>query len=487
MSSDPSSGGPADDSSLTGTWVANDGGMYFLRQTGNTLWWLGLSAGLMHPGLEFCNVLRAAVTRSAVTGEWSDVPRGVTSGRGTLTLRPAGGDQLVRVAESGGFGASIWRRTSTSRWPVIFVYDALTETLKNVVRNGDGGEKSTLADNLWPLRDSVSVFASVAQGSEHAKPPVTVSYPRSGAPLRRFTYRDFICLNERSALGGGDQPGGDVTFWFLADVGQIVDAQPDFYAGVEYQAGYIQGKLAVPIEGEIIMFGRSADCGDEHSETSPPLFPGWAESVGGNAVLFNGRPIQVVVPADSGDVPAEPGFLTELSFGDPVRVTGALVFDNRHGDDDPDKLEIHPVYSVDKITATFSANLSGAWTDDVGNTYYLRHDQADNSVWYAGMSPLARGAYGQAFRGTFRSGKVAGRAAAPAGTSGSPIPPQGTVTGDVIAIEFGYGAAPVSGATGSRMGDTGAVTFRLGCTELAGREVPVLASGGFRLMKLYDT
>src|SRR5262249_2556622 len=120
-------------------------------------------------------------------------------------------------------------------------------------------------------------------------------------PLRRFTYRDFICLNERSALGGGDQPGGDVTFWFLADIGQIVDAQPDFYAGVEYQAGYIQGKLAVPIEGEIIMFGRSADCGDEHlagsrggggrgaSESSPAVVPGVGREGRGKCGFVKGQ------------------------------------------------------------------------------------------------------------------------------------------------------------------------------------------------------
>ena len=65
---------------------------------------------------------------------------------------------------------------------------------------------------------------------------------------------------------------------------------------MEYQEGYIRGKLTVPIEGEIIMFGRPADCGAEHAETSPPLFPGWAEHAGGSAVLFNGRPIQVIVP-----------------------------------------------------------------------------------------------------------------------------------------------------------------------------------------------
>jgi hypothetical protein len=472
----------ANPASLTGTWMANDGGMYFLRQIGDTLWWLGLSGGLFHPGLQFCNVFHASVTGSAVTGEWSDVPRGATSCRGTLTLRPAGEDQLLRVAESGGYGASIWRRTSTSQWPVIAVYDALTEALTNVVKNGQVTEKTRLADNLWPLRDSVSVFATIARGGDQAKPAVDVGYPRAAYPVRRFTYRDFICLNESSAPGAGEQQHGDVSFWFQADVGQIDDAQPDFYAGVEYQEGYIRGKLTVPIEGEIIMFGRPADCGAEHAEASPPLFPGWAEHADGNAVLFNGRPIRIIVPTAAGDVPAEPNFLTELSFGDPVRVTGALVFDAGHGGGDPDKLEIHPVYSVDKITATFSANLSGAWTDDVGNTYYLRHDPADNSVWYAGVSPLGRGAYGQVFRGAFHSGQTA----AAADDGGALIPAQGEVTGDLIAIEFGYGAAPSSGAAGSRLGDTGAVTFWLGSTDLAGREVPMLTAGGLRLIKLYD-
>lgn len=472
----------ANPASLTGTWMANDGGMYFLRQIGDTLWWLGLSGGLLHPGLQFCNVFHASVTESAVSGEWSDVPRGATSCRGTLTLRPAGEDQLLRVAESGGYGASIWRRTGTSQWPVFAVYDALTEALTNVVKNGQVTEKSTLADSLWPLRDSVSVFAAIDRGGDHAKPAVDVRYPRSACPVRRFTYRDFICLNEPSIPGAGRPQHGEVSFWFRADVGQIDGAQPDFYAGVEYQEGYIRGKLSVPIEGEIIMFGRPANCGAEHAEASPPLFPGWAEQAAGSAVLFNGRPIRIIVPAAAGDVPAEPNFLTDLSFGDPVRVTGVLVFDAGHGDGDPDKLEIHPVYSVDKITATFSSNLSGAWTDDVGNTYYVRHDPADNSVWYAGVSPLGRGAYGQVFRGTFHPGQ----ASVPAGDGGAPIPAQGVVAGDLIAIEFGHGAAPSAGAAGSRLGDTGAVTFGLGRTDLAGREVPVLTAGGFRLMKLYD-
>jgi hypothetical protein len=446
--------------------MANDGGMYFLRQVGDVLWWLGLSGGLMHPGLEFCNIFHGSVTASAVAGDWCDVPRGATSGRGTLTLRPAGGHQLLRVGESGGFGASIWRRTSHSTWPVIVVGDAFAMTLRNVVRAGDGYAKTTLATSLQPLRDPVSVFAVVARSADDGAPPVTVSYPGvPGVPLRDFSYRDFICLNEPAAFGGGDQPDGDLTFWFQADAGQVRARQPGFFAGVEPRRDLprdqIEQKLAVPVEGAILMFGRSADCGDQGAETALPCFPGWAERTAGSAVIFNGKPIHVVVPPLGGGPPGEPDFLTGLSFGDPVRVTGALVFDTGT----PGKLEIHPVYAVEKITATFGADLSGAWADDAGNTYYVRHDLADDSIWYAAVSPLGGGAFGQVFRGSL-------------------IP--GHVVGEVVALDFGYGSAPPSEVTGSRIGDTDAVTFGLGRTELGGRDVPMLATGTFRLMKLYD-
>lgn len=43
-----------DNSTLTGIWLADDEGVYFLRQIGVVLWWLGLSAGGLYPGLQFC-------------------------------------------------------------------------------------------------------------------------------------------------------------------------------------------------------------------------------------------------------------------------------------------------------------------------------------------------------------------------------------------------------------------------------------------------
>ena len=232
------------------------------------------------------------------------------------------------------------------------------------------------------------------------------------------------------------------------------------------------------------MFGRSADCGDDDAETSPPLLAGWAERPG-SSVLFNGRPIRVIIPPAIGGGQPEQNFLTEISFNDPVRVTGPLVFDEGHPET-PDKLEIHPVYSVDKLTATNSDDLSGAWADDVGNTYYLRHNPADNTVWYAGLSPLGTAAFGQVFHGVFHpSQSVIGDLAVPVDIGGSPVP-QDALTGDVVAVSFGFGVSPPFAASGTQIGLTGEVTFVFGSTEFMGRNVPTLSTGEFRLMKLYD-
>jgi hypothetical protein len=478
---------PPDNPSLTGSWLADDG-TYYLRQIGDQLWWVGVSAGLMYPGVESCTVFHGSVTGSGVTGEWSAVPRGALRGHGTLTLRRVGDNQLLRAGETGGFGASTWRRPSTSTWPAVFIDQEFPTTLKNVVGNWHVTQKQTLEDNLRPLMNSVSVFGNIARDIENADtPPVTVGFPRSSSPRQSFSYSDFICLNQPSFLGWGTQDDGDATFWFLTDPGQLARQQA-FFGLVEPQLrDEIEHKLKDQIEGEILMFGRSADCGDDGADNAYPSFPGWAERTWGSSVLFNGRPIHVVVPAGAGGPPSPPNFLTELSFGDPVRVTGALVYDHGHGDDNPKKLEIHPVYAVDKITATFSADLSGGWADDVGNTYYLRHDLTDNSVWYAAISPLGYSGYGQVFQGTFHPRPVvAGEAAAPDNIGPSPVPPQDAVTGEFVAIGFGFGAAPSAASTGSRIGDTGAVTFGLGTMKLVGRDVPILSTGEFRLMKLYD-
>ena len=53
---------------LTGTYKADDGGVYYMEQSGSTLWWAGLSLDrqlpadyVWHRGLEFTNVFRGTI------------------------------------------------------------------------------------------------------------------------------------------------------------------------------------------------------------------------------------------------------------------------------------------------------------------------------------------------------------------------------------------------------------------------------------------
>src|SRR5207249_10963234 len=86
---------------LTGTYMADDGGVYYLQQSGSTLWWAGLSLDrelpadyVWHRGLSFTNVFRGTINSdNTIVGEWSDVSRGLTLNSGTLT---------VKIGSSGG-------------------------------------------------------------------------------------------------------------------------------------------------------------------------------------------------------------------------------------------------------------------------------------------------------------------------------------------------------------------------------------------------
>src|SRR5438067_1540301 len=110
---------------LTGVWSGNDGGLYYITQFGDSVWWAGLYVDSPN-GLEdssigvdgFTNVFNGTVKELApgryeVTGDWADVPRGVSLNYGTLALsfenidpdNPNSG-YLIKESETGGFGGS---------------------------------------------------------------------------------------------------------------------------------------------------------------------------------------------------------------------------------------------------------------------------------------------------------------------------------------------------------------------------------------------
>jgi hypothetical protein len=111
---------------LSGTWVANDGGTYWLHQVGNCLWWSGFSGQPDTPtmGKDFANVYVGRVGKNAtsgapeVVGYWADVPRGATNNFGSMVLGGLKFDatgtivSFVKVRGVGAFGGSAWKRIS---------------------------------------------------------------------------------------------------------------------------------------------------------------------------------------------------------------------------------------------------------------------------------------------------------------------------------------------------------------------------------------
>ncbi|BAZ08257.1 hypothetical protein NIES4071_00620 [Calothrix sp. NIES-4071] len=91
---------------MTGAWNCNDGGVYFIRQVGNQIWWYGQSSD---GGQTWSNVFQGTITGSRIIGSWADVPKGSIRGYGEMTLRISGG-RIQKISGGENFGGSVWSR-----------------------------------------------------------------------------------------------------------------------------------------------------------------------------------------------------------------------------------------------------------------------------------------------------------------------------------------------------------------------------------------
>jgi hypothetical protein len=66
---------------LTGDWRCNMGGDYYIRQSGNTIWWYG-------EGSSWSNVAHGNINGNIASLSWTDVPKGRNSLIGTLSHIP---------------------------------------------------------------------------------------------------------------------------------------------------------------------------------------------------------------------------------------------------------------------------------------------------------------------------------------------------------------------------------------------------------------
>lgn len=75
---------------LTGAWSGSRGGVYYVRQVGDCVWWFGTEIEDIEPGVTgqpgFANVASGRVMGLYVVVEWADVPLGDIANGGGLTF-----------------------------------------------------------------------------------------------------------------------------------------------------------------------------------------------------------------------------------------------------------------------------------------------------------------------------------------------------------------------------------------------------------------
>jgi S-formylglutathione hydrolase FrmB len=104
----------AEDIDLTGRWSADDDGMYYVRQIGDTVWWNGMSdyeQQYFEMGRDWNNVGRGTLKGTLIEMEWADVPHGSVWGGGNLTVRveaDADGNLRARRNTGDNFGGTIF-------------------------------------------------------------------------------------------------------------------------------------------------------------------------------------------------------------------------------------------------------------------------------------------------------------------------------------------------------------------------------------------
>jgi hypothetical protein len=497
---------------LTGVWSCDDGGIYYIRQLGDTVVWAGLHDSGFHKGIEFANVFRGTFSTDgqSVSGKWVDVPRGGTESSGNLrfTIQNANVDvlgidfdvrELVQDPNqtTGGFGGKLWVKDGAMLVPQDIVQTA------NQVQRYD----KLVGENNPPCRDFTVMWGYTSElGCSKELYDLHKDRISTGFRGPDLPPDDSYCSFVQSGRGwwsgwlgqgwGGD---GDFTFNLVPDW-NLTDPAGQFWA-----TGWVQTPIEVvtgwywdgPIFGpmapsqyihmlfdewqffhcENMMYGRTnSDDDDECNAPANILLPGWNEA-SGNSVLVNGRPIEgrVGPPNQTGEhsrftfFELDPNGPTEyLLFDQQVRVTGVVADDAGHKTTFEDggfvyqPPEIHPVYQIDIITDAFkkasSQTLSGAWhgTPDNG-TYYIR--QLGDDIWWLGLSRDQGRTFANVFRGTYNDNA-------------------GLIEGEWVDVPMGVG------------GMLGGGTLRLACQEYRHDILKVsdpAVFGASSWTKLYDT
>ncbi len=380
---------------LTGTYSGDDGGLYYMQQSGRTLWWAGLSIDpkkametQWHRGLDFTHVFSGTIFCDGhIEGRWADVPRGAALSSGTLNLvidsPPGGLAHMRQTASTGGMTAKSWRKIANGLNDIFILGDGtgagivsrFDRVLKNPASQDTIPPRSSLLDNLKPYRDQTVVFGHII--TVKADPFAFVFGFDNQAPHVNFATSDFGHKDRSIASFCQDSGDGDFDFRLKAEKFETAfattgwgnnDHGPEIFKTKFDEVPRILGLTGFKPSDtylglESIMYGRLGTCDNGFTIA---LLPGWADQ-GSNGVLINGRPINGAVPLPNAN-PSQPcTFIQPCPFVDPsqqlnngiqlgklllsakgggtfVRITGTLILDCGHGltspcNDDPGDLE----------------------------------------------------------------------------------------------------------------------------------------------------
>jgi hypothetical protein len=97
---------------LTGTWAANDGGTYVIKQAGAQITWEGTSRD---GGRTWSHTFNGTIHDNVITGTFFDHPPGRIRNSGELQIKVVNSNRLEMLVPSGHFGGSLWIRAGSAQ------------------------------------------------------------------------------------------------------------------------------------------------------------------------------------------------------------------------------------------------------------------------------------------------------------------------------------------------------------------------------------
>lgn len=93
----------ATQTNLTGTWRADNGGTYLIRQTGNNVSWRA-------SGGNWRNSFKGLIVGDRIAGSWQDTASSPTQNSGELVLRIDSNHRLSLIYRTGAGSSHVWTR-----------------------------------------------------------------------------------------------------------------------------------------------------------------------------------------------------------------------------------------------------------------------------------------------------------------------------------------------------------------------------------------